>query len=546
MDSAEKVTNRNRATPINEIAMESLKQKILALQNRLNDQEIEIEAAREFEARYNALVDAFEGFIYICSPNRHIEYMNQRLIDRTGGDRTGQKCYRALHNRNRICPWCVNDRVFAGETVHWELKSPLDNRWYEIIDTPLRHSDGRVSKYAMIQDIHERKQAVEQIKEYRDHLETQVKTQTRDLESTKAALEYELNERKQLEAELRQSEKKYRQLVDNATVGIVVTQDGRLKFFNPKVKQTLGREDETLSTEPFLNFIHPDDRETVMAHHIRRLKGEEISEPYIMKILDSENKPRWIENKGVMITWNGAPAALNFLNDVTEQVKIEKQIRQLSQQLLIAQENERMRISRDLHDSVAQELSTLQIHLQSIIDAEKSLSECAKSTLQKISSQLKQTNINVRGLSYGLRPFALDQLGLVQAVCQHCEEISKTHGIHVDFSSAGMENIALPFEKAINIYRIIQEALNNVNKHADTNQATVRLLAAHPKIICRIQDKGKGFVPSVQYGRIGGSSEHMGLRSMEERARLMDGRFKIHSAPQEGTKIVVEIPIKDS
>lgn len=492
------------------------------------------------------MTDAFQGFIYICSPDRRIQYMNQRLIDWVGGDRTGHLCYEALHNRDSICPWCVNARVFAGETVHWEIKSPRDKRWYAVVNTPLPHADGSISKYAMIQDIHERQQALEAIEQYRDHLETVVKGQTRALEEAKAALECELKERRQLERELRQSEEKYRQLVDHATVGIVVTQDGRLKFFNPLIKNALGVTDDMLQKEPFLNFIHPDDRELVMTHHIRRLKHEEIPEPYIMRIIDRENRMRWIENKGVIITWNDAPATLNFLNDITEQVTKEEQIRQLSQQLLIAQENERMRISRDLHDSVAQELSTLQIHLQSLINGEKGLSESAKCKLQNISGQLRQTNINIRDISYGLRPFALDQLGLVQAVYQHCEEVSKTHGIHVDFTSAGMENISLPFDKAINIYRIVQEALNNAGKHAQAEQVTVRLIAAHPNIICRVQDKGKGFVPSEASGQRTDGKEQMGLRSMEERVRLLNGRFKIQSAPAKGTKIVVEIPVRES
>lgn len=526
--------------------MKSLEEQVRELHRRLKLQQEELETAREFKARYYAVTDAFEGFIYICSPDRRIEYMNQRLMDWIGGDRTGHLCYEALHDRDSICPWCVNDRVFAGETVHWEIKSPRDNRCYAIVNTPLPHADGNISKYAMIQDIHERQQAVEAIEQYRDHLETVVKAQTGALEEAKAALECELKERRHLETELRQSEEKYRQLVDHATVGIVVTQDGRLKFSNPLVENTLGVTGDALQKESFLNFIHPDDREIVMTHHIRRLKHEEIPGPYTMRILDRENRIRWIENKGVIITWNNAPATLNFLNDITEQVTKEKQIRQLSQQLLVAQENERMRISRDLHDSVAQELSSLQIHLQSLINGEKGLPESARSKLQNICGQLRQTNINVRGLSYGLRPFALDQLGLVQAVYQHCEEVSKTHGIHVDFTSAGMENLSLPFDKAINIYRIVQEALNNAARHAQAEQVTVRLIAAHPNIICRIQDKGRGFVPSGPSRRRADGKEQMGLRSMEERVRLLNGRFKIQSAPAEGTKIMVEIPVREN
>jgi PAS domain S-box-containing protein len=116
------------------------------------------EALRESRARYEAIVDAFDGLIYICSQDLKVEFMNRRFIERTGRNPIGEDCYRALHDRDSICPWCVNDAVFRGQTVRWEVQSPKDNRWYYVVNTPLRHADGRLSKVAMIQDITERKQ----------------------------------------------------------------------------------------------------------------------------------------------------------------------------------------------------------------------------------------------------------------------------------------------------------------------------------------------------------------------------------------------------
>jgi len=88
------------------------------------------------EARLRAMIDAFDGFIYICSRDYRIEYMNERFIARTGRDATGELCYKALHDREDICPWCTNERVFAGETVHWQIQSPKDRRWYAIVNAP--------------------------------------------------------------------------------------------------------------------------------------------------------------------------------------------------------------------------------------------------------------------------------------------------------------------------------------------------------------------------------------------------------------------------
>lgn len=119
-------------------------------------------ALRESEASYRAIVEGFDGQIYICSADNRIEFMNQNLIDRTGNDATGELCYRALHDKNSICQWCCNDLVLNGETVRWEIQNPKDNRWYYVVNTPIYHTDGTVSKQAMIQDITERVEAEQQ------------------------------------------------------------------------------------------------------------------------------------------------------------------------------------------------------------------------------------------------------------------------------------------------------------------------------------------------------------------------------------------------
>jgi len=103
------------------------------------------EAARmESMARYQAVVEAFDGLIYICSPDYRMEFMNQRLIDRTGRNAVGEVCYKVLHDRDSVCEWCVNERVFQGETVRWEVQSPKDYCWYDVVNTPIRHADGTI------------------------------------------------------------------------------------------------------------------------------------------------------------------------------------------------------------------------------------------------------------------------------------------------------------------------------------------------------------------------------------------------------------------
>jgi PAS domain S-box-containing protein len=122
-------------------------------------------ALRESEERYRAMIDSFDGQIYICSQDHLVEFANQQVITRVGYNPIGHSCHQAMYGRPSACPWCVTDRVFKGETVRRELQNPADNRWYLTIDTPIHHADGSLSKQSMIMDITERKQAEKQVHE---------------------------------------------------------------------------------------------------------------------------------------------------------------------------------------------------------------------------------------------------------------------------------------------------------------------------------------------------------------------------------------------
>jgi PAS domain S-box-containing protein len=139
-----------------------LRQRLARLEGERDEAEISLPTVAE---RCRAMVEAFDGLIYVCSPDFRIEFMNDHCIRCIGYDATGQLCYRALHNRDSVCPWCVNERVLRGETVRWEVRSPRDNRWYYVVNTPIHRPDGTRSKWSMSLDITERKQAEEALRE---------------------------------------------------------------------------------------------------------------------------------------------------------------------------------------------------------------------------------------------------------------------------------------------------------------------------------------------------------------------------------------------
>ncbi len=130
--------------------------------------EDELRVTRE---KYRTIVNAFDGFIYICSQDYRIEFMNRRLIEWCGQYAVGKLCYEALHGRDSVCPWCVNERVFSGETVHWDILCPKDGRWYHVVNVPIRNANGTLSKHSVIADIHDLKLTEKLLMEQKQQLE---------------------------------------------------------------------------------------------------------------------------------------------------------------------------------------------------------------------------------------------------------------------------------------------------------------------------------------------------------------------------------------
>jgi PAS domain S-box-containing protein len=148
-----------------------------------------------------------------------------------------------------------------------------------------------------------------------------------------ADLRRRVAERRHAEDALQESGERYRLVIENADAAILVAQDGLLKFINPKAKELIGYSDDESTPRPFTEFLHPDDQVMVTEHHLRRTKGEQIPSVYSFRIVDSDGNIKWVETNAVAIAWEGKPASLAFLSDITERRKTEKEIQQRSAQL---------------------------------------------------------------------------------------------------------------------------------------------------------------------------------------------------------------------
>jgi PAS domain S-box-containing protein len=236
---------------------------------------------------------------------------------------------------------------------------------------------------------------------------------------------------------------------------------------------------------------------------------------------------------------------VGVISDITDRKHAEDLVRDLSQRLMQAQECERQMISCELHDSIAQNLSTLKLYCSRLFKALSSPESDIKALSADASNLLDQTITAVRDMAYDLRPPSLDHMGLVSALDVFCEEFAEKNDILVDFQAAGIHESTLTSDAQINLYRLVMEGLNNIRKHAVADKATIRLVGAYPNIILRIEDNGRGFDVKERERSIV-NEKRMGLRSMKERVNLLQGKMSILSQLNKGTQIVITLPLKDN
>jgi len=228
-----------------------------------------------------------------------------------------------------------------------------------------------------------------------------------------------------------------------------------------------------------------------------------------------------------------------YSRDITERHHAREQIRSLTKRLFTAQESERRRISRELHDKVAQDLSSALMAIETLESADPQ--GAPRIGGMQASEVLRNSVASVREIAYGLHPSGLRQLGLQSAVQRLCDDFAARHDIRLECSFSGLERMEFELEASTAIYRIIQESLDNIARHAEAESAVVRIVAAHPDIIIRIEDQGVGF-DCPDSSAEGLADCCIGLRSIQERSRLLGGETTIHSRPGAGTRVVVKLP----
>ncbi|WP_447980033.1 PAS domain-containing sensor histidine kinase [Candidatus Nitrospira bockiana] len=240
------------------------------------------------------------------------------------------------------------------------------------------------------------------------------------------------------------------------------------------------------------------------------------------------------------LPYQGRPARLVLVNDVTERRQMEQMRAQLLEQVITAQEEERRRIARELHDEIGQSLTALLVGLRAMENGRREgAGSAGGSELWKIAAQTLQ---EVQRLALGLRPSVLDDLGLEAALNRYTDEFAKIHGIETEVQVVGMDGRRLRHAVETALYRIVQEALTNIAKHARATSVSLLVVRGPSAVQAIVEDDGRGF--EVERVLKAGATRHLGLHGIRERVALLHGTLSIESSPGGGTVVSVQIPLE--
>jgi PAS domain S-box-containing protein len=346
----------------------------------------------------------------------------------------------------------------------------------------------------------------------------------------------DVTERKRAEEALLSSERRYRLLFERNVAGVgIASLDGRVLDCNEGWARILGYQskDELRGRHASEFYFNPAERQSL----VDELFEKQVLFSRELQLKRKDGTPVWVLFNAAVHSDHDRPILQATMIDISEWKRADEALSGMTRKLIEAQEQERARIGRELHDDINQRLAMLSLGLEQLQENPSEIQPRVK----ELRREMAEVSNDVQAMSHDLHSSKLEYLGVVAGIKSWCKEFGERQRVEIDFSND--VHSALPFEIGLSLFRVLQEALHNVMKHSGVKRIEVELREDSGEIHLIIRDSGKGFdVEAALRGK------GLGLTSMRERVRLVNGTISIESKPMGGTTIHVRVPIesKDS
>jgi PAS domain S-box-containing protein len=327
----------------------------------------------------------------------------------------------------------------------------------------------------------------------------------------------------------------YRFLLDQMFAGaLTLTPDGVIVYCNQRFADIVRTPLARVIGSALRGFVLPAERPALEAL-LARASRETVGGDLPSRAGDGTPVPIAVTFAPLRLDGNAdVMGVIGVVVDATERKRQEELRTRLIEQVMTAQEEERARIARELHDETGQSLTALLVGLRTIEESQTIAD--ATELAQRLREVAAQTLEEVGRLSRGLHPSVLDDVGLAAAVTRHAQDFAHLHGIPVDVRVDGLDAEPLPPLVQTTVYRVLQEALTNVAKHAGARSVSIRLARGEATVELCVRDDGVGFWS--------GDGGRLGLRGMRERAALLGGSVEVESQVGTGTLITARVPVR--
>lgn len=352
--------------------------------------------------------------------------------------------------------------------------------------------------------------------------------------------------RKRTQRALQQSELRFQSLLDSAPVGIALERlDGHIVFANPALCSMLGYAKDDMLAMNCSQFADPDDEQEDWAQFQRLQRGEITSYALEKRYVRKGGDYMWGWLNVAMLKSDDDPLVFATVEDITNAKRANDAVRQtheelqrLTSRLLDRQEDERRRISRELHDDIGQRLSLLKIELDTLENTLDGVGYDQSVRISALAAQVEELVMDIHNMSHQLHSSKLKYLGLEVALKELCRQVSSKYQLEIELAA---EPLGSPLSEQISLclYRVAQEAVSNAVRYSSSSRIEVKLTHKGSAVCMMVKDFGMGFDP-VDRGK------GLGLVTMQERLRSVNGYLTVVSSAGQGTEVIAEVPIATS